>query len=59
MPDHWTPQQALAVFDFLNDLQNLIWDRYEKPLVELILADLDNEQPIPSSPEDFDDEIPF
>ncbi|MBL8483415.1 MAG: hypothetical protein JNJ60_14550 [Rhodocyclaceae bacterium] len=24
----WTPEQALAVFELLNDLQDRIWDRY-------------------------------
>ncbi|MBX3670860.1 MAG: hypothetical protein KF778_20870 [Rhodocyclaceae bacterium] len=24
----WTPEQALAVFEFLNDLKDCIWDRY-------------------------------
>jgi hypothetical protein len=59
IPDHWSTQQALAVFDFICDLQQQIWDRYERPLVETILADLENEGASHQDPEDFDDDIPF
>ena len=59
IPNHWSPRQALAVFDFLSDLQQQIWDRYEQPLVDLIVADLEYQHAIDCSPEDFEDEIPF
>ena len=29
IPDYWSPQQALAIYEFLGDLQQRIWDRYE------------------------------
>ena len=28
IPDHWTPETALAVFDLINDLRDQIWSRY-------------------------------
>jgi len=62
IPDHWTPQQALTVYDFLSDLQQHIWDRYEKQLVPLIVADLQSDYHIDHSVEDledFEDDIPF
>ena len=54
-----TPRQALAVYNFLGDLQQQLWDRYEQPLVELIIADLEYEQAIESDLNDFEDDIPF
>lgn len=59
IPIHWTPRQALAVYNFLGDLQQQLWDRYEQPLVELIIADLEYEQAIESDLNDFEDDIPF
>ena len=59
IPEHWTPRQALAVFDFISELQQQIWQRYEQPLADLIVADLEYEHPIDRSIEDFEDEIPF
>ena len=59
IPNHWSPRQALAVYDFLSELQQQIWDRYEHTLVELIIADLEYEHPIKSDLHDFEDEIPF
>ena len=28
IPDHWTPETALAVFELINDLRDQIWSRY-------------------------------
>mgnify|MGYP000497103560 CR=1 FL=1 len=28
LPDYWTPAEALAVYEFLNDLAEAIWSRY-------------------------------
>lgn len=28
IPDHWTPDAALAVFELLDDLRDQIWRRY-------------------------------
>ena len=59
IPNHWSPRQALAVYDFLIDLQQEIWDRYERPLVDLIIADMEYQRAIESDLDDFEDEIPF
>jgi len=40
LPDDWSPEQALAVRELLNELTDRIWARYEIPLVEPIRADL-------------------
>ena len=28
IPDHWTPETALAVFELIDDLRDQIWSRY-------------------------------
>ena len=58
IPDYWSAEQALAVYEFLSDLQQLIWDRYEIQLYELLRPDLDGND---TDQLDlfFNDEIPF
>ena len=34
--EDWTPEQALAVIELLNDLREVIWQRYQLPLQELL-----------------------
>ena len=36
LPNDWTAEQALAVHDFLADLTEAIWQRYEDPMSELL-----------------------
>jgi hypothetical protein len=59
LPNDWTPEQALAVYDLLNDLAEAIWNRYEIPLIDLLAPDL--EPGTASQPDlfDFDDPLPF
>jgi hypothetical protein len=59
LPDHWTPEQALAVYDLLNDLAEAIWNRYEIPLIELLAQDLDRGNGAQPDLFDFDDPLPF
>lgn len=72
IPRHWSPEQALAVCEYLQQLSEQIWAYYRLPLIDLIgpLAEqtLRPTAP-PSRPEqidlfeseqaDFDDELPF
>ncbi len=59
LPDHWTPQQALAVYELLNNLAETIWNRYEIPLIELLTCELDQNDASQYDLFDFDDPIPF
>lgn len=34
--DDWTPEQALAVIELLDDLREVIWQRYQLPLQGLL-----------------------
>jgi len=59
LPDHWTPEQALVVYELLNDLAETIWNRYEIPLIELLTCELDQDNTSQYDLFDFDDPIPF
>ena len=62
VPDHWSPEQALAVWELLNEVADRIWTRYERPLLELIRADLEHEHDENRYQLDLfdpDDSIPF
>jgi hypothetical protein len=36
VPAYWTPEQALAVVELLDDLRELIWAHYDVRLIDLI-----------------------
>ncbi len=59
LPDHWTPEQALAVYELLKDLADTIWDRYELVLIEQLLSDLDPDDSAQRDLFDFDDPLNF
>lgn len=59
IPAHWSADQALAVFDFLNELSQTIWEHYESQLLELIRPELDGNDPSQLNLFDPDDTIPF
>ena len=59
LPDHWTPEQALVVYELLNDLAETIWNHYEIPLIELLAGELDQDNAAQTDLFDFDDTLPF
>ncbi|MGH8787293.1 MAG: hypothetical protein ACREYA_19700 [Cupriavidus necator] len=48
--DHWTPEQALAVFELLSDLRARVWMRYSVDLYDQI-----SEQRSPPNDMDIED----
>lgn len=36
IPKHWTPEQALAVVEFLQSITAHLWQRYDDEILELI-----------------------
>ena len=36
IPEHWTPEQALAVYELIDEIRDAIWSRYQVPLIELM-----------------------
>ena len=59
IPDEWSPEQALAVYELLNEVVELIWERYELQLIELIRSELVENDTSQLDLFDFDDDIPF
>ena len=59
LPDHWTPEQALVVYELLNDLAEAVWNRYEIPLIELLTAELHHDNTSQLDLFDFNDSLPF
>ena len=59
LPDYWTAEQALAVYEFLDDLRERVWDHYREQIQEQCRIDrnaLDDAQP---DLFERDDEFPF
>lgn len=59
IPDYWSPDQALAIFDFLNDLQQRIWNHYQLQIIEVLQHDLGEANTNQLDLFEFNDEIPF
>jgi len=39
IPQYWSGEQALAVWEFLDSIAGIVWDRYELQLIELIQSE--------------------
>jgi hypothetical protein len=59
LPDYWTPAEALAVYELLNDLAEAIWNRYEVDLIEQLRSERDYGDTSQLDLFDPDDELPF
>ena len=60
IPDYWTAEQALAIYDFLDDLRERVWDRYGEQITERMRLEYEEQQrrtQLELFP--FNDEIPF
>lgn len=42
LPDDWSPEQALAVLELLDDLREVLWARYQIRVQELLVDDFCN-----------------
>jgi hypothetical protein len=58
LPDHWTPEQALAVHEALDALGDALWRCYGPQMQELLLEDRLTETP-QRDLFDPDDPLPF
>lgn len=54
LPDHWTPDQALAVFEFIDLLRDPIWDAYG-PAIQHALREDQRSSTSTSPPQALDD----
>lgn len=55
LPEHWSPEQALAVFEFLHALREQLWDLYGPDVQQAWRDQIEHHQPAPS----FDPDAPF
>ena len=59
IPDHWSADQALAMYELLDQLLQGIWDRYGLQIQEQLQADRVQEPAPPIDLLDPNDPIPF
>ena len=59
VPYYWTPEQALAVFELLTDLTDMLWSRYELEIIEQLADELRPDDTDQLDLFDFDDSLPF
>ena len=59
LPDDWTPEQALAVYELLNQLAESIWKGYELQLLELLAPEIEQHDASQLDLFEFNDELPF
>lgn len=57
IPDYWSPEQALAVYELLDELRDRVWDLYREQIQEQCRIDRDEDDQLDLFP--FNDEIPF
>ena len=56
LPQHWTPEQALAIHELLDALQTALWLSYGDEFAALIA---EKRADSPQLDLDFDDPLPF
>ena len=60
IPDYWSPEEALAVFEFLDEIRDAIAIVYGPRLTEELKAQIRYDgSDCNVAEEEFDDEIPF
>ena len=59
IPDDWSPEQALAIYELLAVLNEHVWQRYELQLIELLAPQIDEDDTLQSDLFELDDDIPF
>ena len=60
IPDFWTAEQALAVYEFLDELRERVWDRYGEQITERMRLEYEEQQKrVQLELFPFNDEIPF
>ena len=63
IPDDWSPEQAFAVYQFLDELRDRLWDHYQESIIEQLKAEQiiqeQNDAQLELPFYSFNDEIPF
>jgi hypothetical protein len=58
LPTYWTPEQALAVFEILDELRDQLWDLYGSQIQQAMREDQGATSPTPRGALDQRD-LPF
>ena len=63
IPDNWSDEQALTIFDFLDKLRDKVWFEYQEGIIRQLRmetggSELELEMKISELPE-FDDDLDF
>lgn len=58
MTTHWTPEEADAIYRFLDDYKETLWQSYGEDIVQMYKTTHDQQQ-TDHREIAFDDEIPF
>jgi hypothetical protein len=53
LPDHWTPAQALAVFELIEQLRDQLWDAYGPDIQRATREDRITDQAPPTTESPF------
>jgi hypothetical protein len=62
IPTEWTPEQAMAVWELLDEISSAIWDVHEKGILKAFNTNeslLERADPSDDSDDDSDDDYPF
>ncbi|MEA3273952.1 MAG: hypothetical protein U9Q81_01350 [Pseudomonadota bacterium] len=59
VPDDWTPEEALTVYEWINQMAEAIWDRYEVDLLPLVTPEPSADDSTQPDLFDPDDQLPF
>ncbi len=59
VPEHWTPEQALSVYEYLTQMSEAVWERYAVDLLPLVRPDPSAHDATQPDLLDPDDELPF
>jgi hypothetical protein len=59
IPDYWSPEQALAVYEFLDELCDRVWDRYREQIQEQCRIDREQDDDAQLDLFAFDHKTPF
>ena len=59
LPDTWTPEQALAIFELLNDITDALWQSYRPELLSLLDPRFHTDPDRQPDLFDPDDALPF
>lgn len=60
IPDDWSPEQAIAVYEFLDEVRECIWNRYQEHIIGQFQINCEKEKDeaqLELFP--FNDELPF